>query len=189
MDTHFAGPLLYSTSHHTKYTNLAATSYPSKLTLEGDVRFYDWKSVDGLDSTTLISVDTSAGDGRDFSNLFDISQLIETYNKNNPSANIILEKDGKLYVHGGIAYFGGGRNLSTIDISKLNDESKQGFDDINKPLLIGLDDNGLGLTSNILVRAAGYGKFKFHMYSPDYQTITVGSVPNIREINAYFNFS
>lgn len=186
MDTHFAGPLLYSSSH-TKYNNLAATSYPSKLTLEGDVRFYDWKTVDGLDSSTLISIDTSAGDGRDFSDLFDISQLIENYCNSKPDSNLILVKDGKKYVHGGVAFFGGGRNLSEVDFSGLLDENKLAFGDMIDPLMLGLDDGSLGLTSNILVRAAGYGKFKFHMYSPDYQGITVGSVPNIREINAYYS--
>ncbi|MBR2969328.1 MAG: hypothetical protein IKC36_05745 [Clostridia bacterium] len=188
MDTHFAGPLLYKTSH-TKYNVLAATSYPSKLTLEGDVRFYDWKSVDGLDSSSLISVDTSAGDGRDFSDLFDISQLIENYSAANPTEKMILVKDGKKYVHGGVAFFGGGRNLSVVEFAGLSDSAKQGFEDVNKPLELGLDDSGLGMTSNILVRAAGYGKFKFYMYSPEYQGITVGSIPNIREINAYFNFN
>ncbi len=181
MDAHFAGELLYNRSE--KVRNLAATSYPSKLTLEGDVRFYDWKTVDGLDSTTLIST------GADYSDLFQISEIIRTYNKiylqENPDKKMVLEKDNVQYVHGGVAFFGGGKNFSEVDFSGVEGVGRDAFRDLSAPLEIGLDDSRLGFSNNILVRAAGYGKFKFYMYNPDYTGITAGSILNVKDMQQY----
>jgi len=145
MDTHFAGRYLYSRNSTIK--NMAATSYPSKLTLEGDVRFYDWKTVDGLDSSTLIEL-PSASENEQLSALFDISAIIERYHENNLEKNIVLDKDGTYYVHGAVAFFGGGRNLSTVVFDGLNEENKSAFTDLNDPLLIGLDDEAIGSSTN-----------------------------------------
>jgi len=184
MDTHFAGRYLYSRNSTIK--NMAATSYPSKLTLEGDVRFYDWKTVDGLDSSTLIEL-PSASENEQLSALFDISAIIERYHENNLEKNIVLDKDGTYYVHGAVAFFGGGRNLSTVVFDGLNEENKSAFTDLNDPLLIGLDDEAIGSSTNrsILESAAGYGKFKFYMYNPSGEWITVGSVPAIEDLNRH----
>ncbi|MBP5308723.1 MAG: hypothetical protein J6Z34_06280 [Clostridia bacterium] len=181
MDTHFAGTYLYN--RNARINNMAATSYPSKLSLVGDVRFYDWKSVAGLDSSTLITAGT-ADDGRDFSGIFPISEIIENYyNDHRDTNNMILEYNGQNYVHGGVAFFGGGRNLSVVDFDGLDTDAKSLFSDLEKPFLIALDDGALGLTSNILVNAAGYGEFIFYMYNPDRTEITVGSMPKIADIN------
>lgn len=63
MDAHFAGSVLAngdrfsSLAQDMKYWyNLAKTSYGAKLTLTGDVRFYCWKELDKIDSSSLIEV-------------------------------------------------------------------------------------------------------------------------------------
>ncbi len=189
MDTHFAGDYLYNRS--SRIRNMAATSYPSHLTLEGDVRFYDWKSVDGLDSSTLISAGV-AEDGRDFSGIFNISQIIQSYYDRDMAAggegyvsDMILVKDGKKYVHGGIAYYGGGRNLSEVNFDGLKPENISAFRDVEEPLVIGLNDPAIGDMSVVLEQAAGYGPFTFYMYRPDYTNITVGSMPEVTDLNIY----
>lgn len=181
MDTHFAGSYLYK--YDSTIYNMAATSYPSKLTLEGDVRFYDWKSVDGLDSTTLISVPSPDSENGQFANLFDISTIIEDYHKKHPEENIILDKDGKHYVHGGVAFFGGGRNLSVVEFNGLDEFSRSAFSDVSDPFIIGLE--GINDFAGILQNAAGHGKFKFYMYNPTFEDITVGSMPEVSALNGY----
>ena len=186
MDAHFAGRFLYNFPNDPHVHDMAATSYPSKVSLEGDVRFYDWKTVDGLDSTSLIDLGVSDA-GRDYSDLFDISSVIENYYESNPESNMILVIDGKHYVHGGVAFYGGGRNLSKVDFGKLNDEQKALFSDTTKPFTISLDDASLGL-SLILTGAAGYGPFQFYMYDPSETEITFGSMPKVSDLGIYVSF-
>lgn len=174
LDTHFAGQYLYNFS--SAINGLAGTSYRSNVVFDGDVRFYDWKQVDMLDSSTLISA------GGDYSDIFDISDIIKNYYRNYKSQQIIYENGDELYVHGGIAFFGGGRNLSTIDMSLLKNEVA-----FLSPFSFSINDSNLGINgtyANILVRAAGYGKFSFYLYNPDYDEITIGSVPNLAELKS-----
>ena len=184
MDTHFAGRYLYDFTRNDKHVyGMAATSYPSQVKLEGHVRFYDWKTVDGLDSTTLIDLGVSEA-GTDYTQLFDISRVMENYFTHNPESNMVLVDGETHYVHGGVAFYGGGRNLSVVDFSGLDDMEKSLFSDIEKPFEISLDDTSLGL-SPILIGAAGYGPFQFYMYNPSRTEITVGSTPIVSELSNY----
>ena len=187
MDTHFAGRYLYKFSGDGHVHDMAATSYPSKLSLVGHVRFYDWKTVDGLDSTTLIDLGVSDS-GTDYSQLFNISTVMENYFTANPDSNMLLvDENGTNYVHGGVAFYGGGRNLSEVDFSGLSPAEKSLFSDTDKPFKISLDDGGLGLNP-ILVNAAGYGAFRFYMYDPSKTEITFGSMPFITELSEYVRY-
>ena len=189
MDAHFAGRFLYDFPNDSHVYGMAATSYPSLLSLEGDVRFYDWKSVSGLNSGTLIELGVSDA-GTDYSGLFDISSIIENYCEKN-NADLLLVSGGEKYVHGGIAFYGGGRNLSEVDYSRLNADKAELFafaegDDCT--LRAHLNDLGSGLSpyaASILTGAAGYGEFRFCMYSPEKKTITFGSVPDYTELQSY----
>lgn len=188
MDTHFAGNLLYVYAPANIH-NMAATSYPSALTLEGDVKFYDWKKVSGLDSSTLI------GTSGKYEGLFNVSDVINNFYNNNPDSHLLYSEEGgkEKWVHGGIAFFGGGRNLSTVDYSGLDpdclalfgDDSK---DDDNDPdyFRIALDDNDLQLNP-LLVRAAGYGPFKFRIYKSDVEAAIalLGKIPSPSAVSQY----
>ncbi len=121
VDTHFSGAAL---ADGTKYSHLlgnviahwqelAKTSYGAKLTFKGDVRIYNWKEVDEIDSSTLIEI-TGATSYAELLN-FEVKDLITTVGAKPGFENIIYEKDGKRYVHAGVAFFGGGKNYGVFE--------------------------------------------------------------------------
>ncbi len=127
MDSHFAGVALadgtneailkYSPSFQellAAWHDLAKTSYGAKLTLEGDVRMYTYKKLDEIDSSTLIEVigETSFGDKMKF----DIKEMIQKLASNPSFSNITFgDNADEMYVHAGIAFFGGGKNYSIVE--------------------------------------------------------------------------
>ena len=189
MDAHFAGRFLYDFPNDSHVYGMAATSYPSLLSLEGDVRFYDWKPVSGLDSSTLIELGVSDA-GTDYSGLFDLSAIIENYCEKN-NADLLLKAGGEKYVHGGIAFYGGGRNLSEADFSGLSAKQRELFafgEGGDCTLRAAIGDEGFGLSpysASVLTGAAGYGEFRFYMYDPENKTITFGSEPSYTELQSY----
>ncbi len=131
MDSHFAGAALANGDAFKRFVDgsdalsswkdLAKTSYGAKLTLEGDVRMYCWKILDTVDSSSLIEVSegfTSLG-RLDLSNMkFDVKDMVLTATKENRFKNIVYnDKSGTTWVHGGIAFFGGGKNYGVVDFS------------------------------------------------------------------------
>ncbi len=141
MDTHFSGGALADGTGLAgglvdSWHDLAKTSYGAKLTFEGDVRMYDWKEVSKVDSSTLIEiVGSTTFDGLSF----DIRELINSLatNSSNPQLNtIVYNHDGKKFVHGGIAMFGGGKNYSVFETKDYTFKILNGYDiklsDVNK---------------------------------------------------------
>ena len=118
MDAHFSGGALADGSGFlggllTGWKDLAKTSYGAKLTFEGDVRMYDWKDVESVDSSTLIEI---IGDSEYKDSIsFNVKELIQEIAKNANLKTIVYEENGKQYVHGGIAFFGGGKNYSVFE--------------------------------------------------------------------------
>lgn len=168
VEAHFNGIYLRDYFKDPKL-NLAGVSWQSRLTLKGDVRFYDWKTIEGLDSTTLIS-------GSNHLVKFDIRDIIRKVanDESRPEfcGNIIREYQGEEYVHGGIAFYGGGQNVSTVDFSGYT-----GYSFL--PLLeVDLTDPAFGYPNaeNILTLSAGYGPFRFYMYRNTEAGITPESV-------------
>ena len=120
LDSHFAGSALadgtgFAGGLIDSWRDLAKTSYGSKLTFEGDVRMYDWKNIDNIDSSTLIEIlGKTSYNGLEFNVKELISELANNTEK--PYLNTIAyNDDGTQYVHGGIAFFGGGKNYSVFD--------------------------------------------------------------------------
>lgn len=148
MDSHFSGTALADGSGFlggliSSWYDLAKTSYGAKLTFEGDVRMYGWKDVEEIDSSTLIQVDLAENikiEDFEFGDMkFDIKELIKDL-ANDPEKTylnrIVYKKDGKQFVHGGIAFFGGGKNYSIFDINDYDFKILNGYEirlsDINK---------------------------------------------------------
>ena len=79
METHFAGVMLAGTGgidiEH--WENLAATSFPSVLRMEGDVRLLDWKKMANVDSSTLIET-SNLTEGLQFLKL-DIAEMLSSF--------------------------------------------------------------------------------------------------------------
>lgn len=180
MDTHFAGELLYKWlgSNKNNVKNLAATSYKSTLNLEGDIKFYDWKIASNMDSSTLVS---GAYQGVEFK--LDIYGLLKRYDETYGAGSVIKTVDGVKYVHGGIAFFGGGNNLSEVYLNgksvKATTEGGGLNDDKFISLSVALTDKNLFNDSiqSMLFMAAGTGPFYFCIYRSSYEGIGIKDTP------------
>ena len=137
IDTHFSGMALangegLANGLISSWKDLAKTSYGAKLTMEGDVRIYDWKNVSSIDSSTLIEVIGSTS----YDLSFDIKELIDELasNEEKPYLNTIVynkqndDKTTTQYVHGGIAFFGGGKNYGVVDFKNYEFQQLNGYE-------------------------------------------------------------
>jgi hypothetical protein len=132
MDTHFSGSALADGSGFlggtllSSWHDMAKTAYGAKLTFEGDVRMYDWKEVDSVNSDTLIEIvgETAYGGIR-----FDVKELIQEIAENENLKTIVYDGrgDGQQYVHGGIAFFGGGKNYSVFEMQNYTFKALNGY--------------------------------------------------------------
>ena len=109
-------------------SKLALSSYPSKITITGDTRFYNWKDFDSLDYSSLIFQDIEAfidlhgGVGSVNVTTDDYLPLKEIIKKDNEK---ILKTDGdKKYINNPVFKMGGGLNTTDIfyDNSYFNEE-------------------------------------------------------------------
>lgn len=171
VETHFAGRVLYDAPtynyNYPEIHNMAGTSYATRVTVTGDTRIYDWKSIDSLDSSTLIKSDADdSGAGDIIGRVFDIKGMVRDYITDHPEFAII-EKDSNNtdvdYVHGGIAFYGGGKNYSTIEF-----ESDYGLKEIPSLAL-----------NNTISLAAGSEPFRFNLYTNGTNPNYFGLVPMI----------
>ena len=158
VDSHFSGPALadgkkvkfgnYDFSQVFKdWYDLAKTSYGSKLTFEGQVRIYDWKMVDNIDSSTLIDItmEKIMVGTKEFELKrmeFNVSEMLTNLVGRDQFKQIAYKKDGKQYVHGGIAFFGGGKNYGVFE-NATNSKWPYAYNgypvslsDVNRPELI-----------------------------------------------------
>lgn len=133
IDSHFAGDVLADGSGLAgglieSWHDLAKTSYGAKLTFIGDVRMYDWKNVNNVDSSTLIEV-VGASSYSDLS--FDIREMIDNLATNSSAPhlnNIVYRDDENEYVHGGIAFFGGGKNYGVFESQNYTFKNLNGYE-------------------------------------------------------------
>ena len=93
--------------------DLAATSYASKISLEGQVEFYDWKIKDLIDSSTLIEQYAMTFDFLDLR----VNEMIDRIANKVPSLKVLYDigKNAKGedadVLHGGICFYGGGKTI------------------------------------------------------------------------------
>lgn len=131
-ESYFNGPLLYNALPSTLSSLLSqlgeiaidkvgGTSYPTKLILLGDTRFYDFKEISSIDVSSLIEenisyVLNSLGMGDKKVTIDEIFPMKEALRKEAKKKNLIYAKEGKEYLNTQIAYYGGGWNLSDVEI-------------------------------------------------------------------------
>lgn len=142
IDAHFAGEALKNGEQFIKgllssWYDLAKTSYGAKLTLEEDVRIYDWKELDKIDSSSLIEI---IGESQYADQLkFDISEMLHSISENPNFKNIVTKHNNKDYVHSGIAIFGGGKNYGVCEFKNYEFYLLNGYSvslaDVNKAFL------------------------------------------------------
>lgn len=163
METHFSGEFLYGGTI-TTWEGCAATSYASALRIVGDVKMLDWKNLSNVDSSTLIEV---TGDANDWLSM-NVAEMMKEVARQKPKecGDIILNVGGTEYVHGGIAFYGGGYNYSYLDLTEANDETKQfGVYDVNIEVLKDSKNEKIQKQGDMLPRAAGKGDFRFYLYN------------------------
>lgn len=140
------------------WKNVAGTSYPARIKMQGDVRFYDWKEVSKIDSSTLIEGDQSLLEtvGLDLN----VSNLLNKYNENNPGNNVVYKYQGNDYVNGAIVFYGGGKNYSWVDTSEVS-ANFNALNSYDVPL------SYFGSRVNLIYYAAGKENFRFMTYESD----------------------
>lgn len=162
METHFSGEFLFGGTI-TTWKDCAATSYASALRIVGDVKMLDWKNLSNVDSSTLIEV---TGDANPWLSMNVAEMMKEVAKVDKKCRDIILNVGGTEYVHGGIAFYGGGYNYSYLDLTRANDETKQfGVYDVNISVLENSKDENIQKQGKMLPMAAGAGDFRFYLYN------------------------
>lgn len=162
METHFSGEFLLGGTI-TTWKDCAATSYASALRIVGDVKMLDWKNLSNVDSSTLIEV---TGDANPWLSMNVAEMMKEVAKVKSECRDIILNVGGTEYVHGGIAFYGGGYNYSYLDLTRANDETKQfGVYDVNIKVLKNSKDEKIKQQGEMLPLAAGAGDFRFYLYN------------------------
>ena len=163
METHFSGEFLYDGFSET-WKGCAATSYASALRIVGDVKMLDWKNLSNVDSSTLIEV---TGDANPLLSM-NVAEMMKEVARQQPKecGDIILNVGGTEYVHGGIAFYGGGYNYSYLDLTRANDETKQfGVYNVNIDVLADSENEKIKQQGEMLPLAAGKGDFRFYLYN------------------------
>lgn len=163
METHFSGEFLLGGTI-TTWKDCAATSYASALRIVGDVKMLDWKNLSNVDSSTLIEV---TGDANPWLSM-KVAEMMKEVARQKPKecGDIILNVGGTEYVHGGIAFYGGGYNYSYLDLTRANDETKQfGVYNVNIDVLADSENEKIKQQGEMLPLAAGKGDFRFYLYN------------------------
>ncbi len=107
---------------------IGGTSRPIDLEISGNTNFYDWKDVDSIDISSLIDENISSMASSlaqkditmSIDDYFPIKKMLKASLK---EMGGLYEKDGKSYVNTKLAYYGGGLNSSTWNISSLTGEN------------------------------------------------------------------
>lgn len=179
VESNFSGAMLFEgaesimTGDSATYATLTktwrysgGTSFASILRLEGDVRTYDWKDVAQVDSSTLIEATGTTP----LSELmkFDVSSLLKEVDGKPDYAKLMYRtEDNKTYVHGGIAFYGGGRNYSQIVINMDGSLGNLQHLSINVGQFVSSDNAIVKRQAQLLPYAAGTHDFNFWLYAAD----------------------
>lgn len=175
IDTHFAGVALHDASAYHKmfegfknWHDLSKASYGAKLTFNGEVKMYNWKKADDIDSSTLIEMNEGILPSNIIDMLtFDVGAMIQAAASTFPT---IVTNDG--YVHAGIVFVGGGRNYGLFEDNA--NTQLEGFE-------VSFSDVGKGT----LATAAGVENFYFKAYDNTTSTFTPEMQNNMTEEGMY----
>lgn len=167
IESRFSGPFLVGGPLNIfqleGWDGLSATSYPAMLHVVGNVVLDDWKELASVDSSTLIETDGADAEDTAFLNL-NIKEMLLAVQKFGGAQydDIILHKDGKDFVHGGIALYGGGKNYSVVDMAGYTGKQLSGYT-VNLSILKNSSDPYIKQQGELLPMAAGAEDFRFFM--------------------------
>lgn len=171
MESHFAGGMLDGVAflNLEGWENLAATSYPAILHLVGNVVLDNWKELSTVNSETLITtnIDKSQAENASLAfltlNVAEMLKAVKSMSQGTSYQNIITTIGEENYVHGGIAFYGGGKNYSILDTSEYTFEKMNQYN-INISILSNCEDATLKRQGDYLPYAAGSKDFRFVMF-------------------------
>ena len=170
--------------------NISGVAYPVLLTVEEGVRFYDYKEVgkielDGLIEENISEIASSLGVGGgaavSIDQIFPLQSMIKTRAS---GVDSIYSSEGKSYYNIPIAYYGGGLNLSKVDIQVPESTVKIDVDLLDSYLNLSQSGSGQladlkGLMLKTVVSVTGYEPFAFHFIKNGY---LFGETPNVSEL-------
>lgn len=183
LDSIFGGLVLNGWDYNETYRfsdwrDVGGTSYPAVLRLKGDVRFYDWKDVETINSDTLLEGhDTSVGQIIGFN--MDFGELVKNYKPQEGKAGIVSYYNAKPYANGAIAYFGGGKNYSMVDLSGVGANFNQ-LSKFSIPIEL-LSGNRV----QFLYYTAGKYPFRFQLYDTNSKLSVEKQIQDINENTAF----
>jgi len=177
--------------------NVAGTNYPSILHLEGDTVFYDYKTLDQVNLNCLIDTTNlnqiinelagSEGITLTIDDFFPVKTIIDRKAK---EGNLYYQDGEKNYLCTPFALFGGGINLSKIDIENLNNKDKMitdieldVYEEVLKQASSDTGQTTLAKGANVLRKcvsmALGFAPFDFMTYKDGYlfnETISLNTL-------------
>lgn len=191
----FVKELISSLGVNSFPNSVGGISYPLKLKIKGDTRFYDYKDIDSIDASCLIEENLSTLLNEIFDskitidNFFPIKELLKRYVTSDNHKYSYKDND-KEYINPIICYYGGGKNYSSIDIDEIttNIFSEEIDIDFAKACLTGdgllpSDNKAAPLLSRCIPMAAGTNEFRF-ITNGSYTSIPYlfNEYPNINDL-------
>ena len=189
LESKFAGPVLGGYRYAPKgidvgdyegVYNISGTSYSALLTLEGDVRIYNWKKLDDINSSSLIEHLAYAKIlqemGYDFT--FDIKKMLANVCVLDGYQDILRDVNGTNYGHAGIVFYGLGKNYHMINLE--NYAGKQFTSYVVDPGML-----GDSLIAIMMPWVAGKEPFRFYMFDANSEFSYEYQVNEIATGNAY----
>ncbi len=163
--------LLSSLFNGSNPNKIGGTSAPVELTLSGTTKFYDYKNVDEIDVNCLveqiISSFLSEIAGKDthitVDDIFPMKTILQEAAR---SLGYVYQKDDKEYLNTEIAWYGGGKNLSSVKYD-LSSDSNTYSDLMNVDILkynlehMGSTDKITSMLKECVLFAIGFNPFKF----------------------------
>ncbi|MBQ7224483.1 MAG: hypothetical protein IJX06_02890 [Clostridia bacterium] len=180
-----------------KATGVSGVSYPVEVNIKGKTKFLGYKTVNDYDLSGMIDENMTevASDTGQYDGAISIDQIfpLKTYmirEANNAGAS--FARDGKTYYNVPIAFYGGGLNLSTVNVEgqSLTDNFTDEFEvDLLTAYLQLKSSSDLGVIKNMIVRmvtaVTGFEPFRFRAikggYLFDETPKTIDLITNAKE--------
>ena len=213
LESMFNGPFLYSSapsmildlfsmlgSEVIPYTptKVGGVSYPVKIDLAGNTKFFDYKDTSNIDITGLIKENISAiinslpegffqtDKEINIDTIFPIKPLLLSKARSN---NVTYTSEEVEYINIPIAYYGGGLNLSVVNTENLTNNSLGSeieidfLDSYLTPLESGTNLTNATVLKNVVLRCVtvvtGFEPFKF-VCMKNHELF--GNTPNIQDL-------
>lgn len=162
-------------------TNVSGVSYPVDVVIKGNTKFYDYKNINHVDISGLITENISsfaASVDPSYEGIIDIDKIFPIKNyliQQASSNNQIYNNGGNQYINIPIAYYGGGLNLSTVRYEseelKVHMGNKLTIEFLESYLDLGTSSNPIETIKNMMLKAVtvvtGYEPFYFECINGD----------------------